>query len=479
MAPSSSPPPRPSVLLVGHGSARSAVSAEPLLALADALRAQGFEEVRTAFWKEETFLHQALDTVRGTRVVVLPVFLAEGYFTGAVVPRELGLAYGPNPLEGRDVRLLRPVGTAPALAALVLDRARDAAAAHHALMTDALLVVLGHGTTTDPSSERAVRAVCARLAEYPEVRSVVPAFIDQPPRVADAVAEARAPVVVVVPFLMAEGWHGGITVPRELAGAVAARGGQARPPRVIYAEPVGTHPGIASIAEVLLQEGGGGAPPAGEPTRTPPPLAQAERALVERLSRGAARLLQVHIAGAEEGWELRHAADADADRGELVDVPHAAALERRMRLDAVGAHRPLRTAADLPRGWRHRARSAPALGDALVALYGPALTHWHRGTIGALTPASFRATAARQTGMYARLAGIGRAEVETGIGRVCDGRPCLRRRLWSVEDGPAPAGGHEGIGEDDLVVPCPAPCPVLLTAVLELAGDPDVESEPD
>lgn len=483
MAPAPSPH-RPAVLLVGHGSARSAVSAEPLLALADALRVQGFEEVRTAFWKEETFLHQALDTVRGTKVVVLPVFLAEGYFTGAVVPRELGLAYGPNRLDGRDVHLLRPVGAAPALAALVLDRALDAAGAHAELGMDTLLVVLGHGTTSDPSSERAVRAVCARLAEYPEVKSVVPAFIDQPPRVADVVTGARASVVVVVPFLMAEGWHGGVTVPQDLARASAGAGldEPGRPPRVIYAEPVGTHPGIATIAEVLLREGAGGAaPPAGDPGRTSTPLAQAERTLVEHLSRrGAIRLLQVHVAGTDDGWELRHAADADADREELVAVADAPALERRTRLDSAGAHRPLRTAADLPRGWRLRARSAPALGDALVALYGPALTHWHRATIGALAPASFRAAAARQTGMYARLGQIGRAAVEAGIARVCDGRPCLRRRLWDVEEGPMPDAGRDDIaGGGDLIVPCPAPCSILLTTVLELAGDPDVEREPD
>src|SRR4051812_18238511 len=109
------------VLLVGHGSTRGGAPAEPLLALADALRDRGVGEVRTAFWKEEPFLHQALDAVRGAPVVVLPVFLAEGYFSRTVVPRELGLAYGRNRVDGRPVRLLPPLGTAPELADLVVE----------------------------------------------------------------------------------------------------------------------------------------------------------------------------------------------------------------------------------------------------------------------------------------------------------------------------------------------------------------------
>ena len=65
------PPDHPAVILVAHGSARSGASAEPVLALARALRGRGFPEVRTAFWKEEPFLHQALETTRSPVVVVL------------------------------------------------------------------------------------------------------------------------------------------------------------------------------------------------------------------------------------------------------------------------------------------------------------------------------------------------------------------------------------------------------------------------
>src|SRR5688572_16940931 len=143
--------PQPGVILVAHGSARSGESAHPVLALARELGRRGFPEVRTAFWKEEPFLHQALDATRSTQLVVLPVFLADGYFARVVVPRELGLRYGDNPLGRRSARLLPPLGADPALDDLVLERAH-ARLPHRTDPADAALVVLGHGTPSDPGS---------------------------------------------------------------------------------------------------------------------------------------------------------------------------------------------------------------------------------------------------------------------------------------------------------------------------------------
>ena len=48
-------------------------------------------KVRTAFWKEEPQLHYAFDLVESPEVFAVPVFMADGYFTDRVVPRELGL----------------------------------------------------------------------------------------------------------------------------------------------------------------------------------------------------------------------------------------------------------------------------------------------------------------------------------------------------------------------------------------------------
>ncbi|HEX6199100.1 MAG TPA: CbiX/SirB N-terminal domain-containing protein, partial [Thermoanaerobaculia bacterium] len=169
----------PGVLLVAHGSARSGASAEPVLALARDLRRRGFEEVRCAFWKEEPFLHQALRMVAGEAVAVLPVFLAEGWFSRTVVPRELGLRPGANRLpDGRAALLLPPLGTAPELADVVVARAREAVPDATDL-AGALVVVAGHGTPRDPGSAGTVLHLCRRLAGSAPFGRTLPAFLDE------------------------------------------------------------------------------------------------------------------------------------------------------------------------------------------------------------------------------------------------------------------------------------------------------------
>ena len=455
---------RPGVILVAHGSSRSGDSAQPVLALARALAHRGFPEVRTAFWKEETFLHQALDAARSRRLVVFPVFLAEGYFSRVVVPRELGLPYGDSDLGVRTVRLLPPLGADPALDRLVVDRARTALTGR-APAGEAELVVLGHGTPSDPGSADAVLATCARLCESSGFTRVAPAFIDQEPRLEQALAEAGPDrVVVVVPFLIAPGFHGGETVPQELAAAGAGR----RP--LVYAEPIGTHPELVDVVGRLLLSAGIAEPRVSAPAE--PPLTALRSVLRERIAEErAVAFLQVQIRRrADDAYAIRHLSDANvrAEDAGLLDLPNTDALTALARRDGDGAHRPLRTAPDLPSGWRHEARGVHALVEALVALYGPAVVHWYLGDRGRLRVREFVEVAARQTGIYAELPLLEPAAVADGVRRVCD-RGCLRTRLWEVPGAPArnAPGEHEGSDRGArLVVPCPAPCPILLSVLL-------------
>ena len=462
--------PRPGVILVAHGSARSAASAEPILALAEALRSRGFPEVRSAYWKEEPFLHQALELTRSSTVVVLPVFLAEGYFSHTVVPRELDLHYGDNDVGDRRVHLLPPLAAADALAEIVEARAQEAAPPGDGTSA-AALVVLGHGTPRDPGSADTVLDVCACLARGAKFARVAPAFIDQEPRVENVLQDARETLILLVPFLVAPGWHGGTTVPRELdLGDDSARhGGQ----RIIYTEPVGTHPAFVELAEALLLD----AVPTTDLERVgsaTPPLSLLESVFEERLARSPAVVLIQVMIRAEGGGvhELRHVDDDGVDPAHLADIATGSALGRLTRHRGDGGHRPLRTAADLPLGWRLRTAGIRELVEALVEIYGPALVHWYLGETGGLTSASFREAAARQTGMYAMLAQVEAPAIEAGISRICDGFPCLRTRLWGVGDSPAREDGrHEGGTVDRLVVPCPRPCPILLSGVVEVAAE--------
>lgn len=188
---------RRALLLAGHGSHLDARSGETVRLHARRLAARAaFDEVLTGFWKEEPALARALDGCRADEVVVVPVFMAGGYFVNEVVPAELELA------GARALRLARPLGAHPLLAEAIVARALEAGAG-----ADGAVFALGHGHPRDPRSARALRAQVGRVRATGRFARVEAVFTDQAPR-ADAIpalADGRA--ATVVPFFAAAGWH--------------------------------------------------------------------------------------------------------------------------------------------------------------------------------------------------------------------------------------------------------------------------------
>ena len=83
-----------SLILLGHGSHLNADSSEAVRGHAAAVRATHlFDEVLEASWKEEPSLREALGLAQFCDVTAVPLFVSEGYFTGTVIPRELGLEW--------------------------------------------------------------------------------------------------------------------------------------------------------------------------------------------------------------------------------------------------------------------------------------------------------------------------------------------------------------------------------------------------
>ncbi|MXZ89043.1 MAG: hypothetical protein F4Z07_09435 [Dehalococcoidia bacterium] len=225
------------LVLAGHGSHLNARSSEAVRAHARVLAGDGgWDEVLVAFWKEEPSLSRALDGCTATDVTVVPVFMSEGYFTGEVIPAEMGLDGPLTRREGRTIRCTRPVGVHPALAGLVVARALEAGASE-----DDALFVLGHGTLRNAGSASAVQEQVERLRATGPFKEVAAVFTDQDPNIASVPALAGERNAVVVPFFASEGWH---------VGQVAANGARA----IRYTEPVGTHPGIAAVIRDLALE---------------------------------------------------------------------------------------------------------------------------------------------------------------------------------------------------------------------------------
>jgi sirohydrochlorin cobaltochelatase len=135
------------LLLVGHGSHLNADSSAPVRQHAAAIRRLGlFDEVSVGFWKEEPSLSRALDPFESNEITVVPVFISAGYFTNEVIPREMGLTGELTEIRGKTVRYTPPIGSRPALANVIIQRAREAGA-----QPGDTLAVLGHGTPATPT----------------------------------------------------------------------------------------------------------------------------------------------------------------------------------------------------------------------------------------------------------------------------------------------------------------------------------------
>jgi sirohydrochlorin cobaltochelatase len=173
------------------------------------------------------------------------MFLADGFFAREVLPEALGLR-GPITQLGEQTVFYRPpVGVHPAMATLTLRRAlvRELDADER---SRAALVIVGHGTLRNAESARAVRVLCERIRRRARFAIIEPAYLDEPPLVAAVVAALPHRNIVVVPYLLSEGWHTRRTIPDALQ--LSARRTDSAGRVIWYTPAVGTHAQLARVA---------------------------------------------------------------------------------------------------------------------------------------------------------------------------------------------------------------------------------------
>lgn len=473
------------LLLVGHGSHYSLDSSRPVHELARRARAaRDFAEVRVAFWKEEPFLHHAFHLIESETVLVVPIFTSVGYFTDQVVPRELGIEGSLVEKDGRVVRYLPPIGSRPEMVDIVLDRGREALEGRGKLApSEATLVVLGHGTDEHAESGGATLDLAARLARESEYASVVPAFLDQRPTLAEVLAEVRTRGAVVVPFFVSEGWHVGTTIPRDLARAT--EGGAAGDRWIAYAKPVGTHPDVyavvADLARGAWKELGGRAPGRanegreGRGGRAAPSVQQAKAWFIRWVesAHGPRSFLQTAVWADPGGrFEVRHERDVSAPAEKLRAFTDPRAALDIAKATEDGGPRPLRTSPDLKGGWRFVELDGRGLWEVYANLYPGAPVHVFLHGRGELPVVPFEVAAGRQTGIYAGVGRLQGPELASLVERRC-GSGCLRVPVW---DRSAP--GTEPFTtrvRSGAYVACNQPCSLLISearSTLDPSGTP-------
>ena len=457
------------LVLVGHGSQRHPDSSAPLFAHAERIRERGiFEEVHTAFWKEEPALWDVRHVVEADVAYVVPALTSEGYFADEVFPRELGVGYresGSSPWQP-ELRYAEPVGTHESMTDVLADRVEGAI---EGPASEVGVAVVGHGTERNANSAAATERHAAALSERDEYAEVTALFLDEAPFVADVIDHLDADELVVVPFFVADGYHASRDVPDAMGhpgiGQTATVSGRT----VHYTGAVGTEP---SLADVLIER----AIEAGATNRSgrrPDDGSQSKRAFVEWVdaSTTGRKWGELVVAGDPDGYELRHREDATTSRDTLETVHSPAALRQRVRHEDHGRYRPLAGAATLPTGWVHRAADAAELARAIRTVYPASVEHWYRELTGDLRVTDVEETVRRQTGVYGELDGLDQNELAAATEAVCG--TCARRRRW-VADVDEPRGEPRG------EIPCREACPFFLTATHAfLESDGEAADEPD
>ncbi|GIW19533.1 MAG: hypothetical protein KatS3mg064_2690 [Tepidiforma sp.] len=119
--------PDDALVVLGHGTRRDSESEKNVYAMAGLVAQRGcFAECGVAFIDQEPGMLTMLDRFRAPRLFVVPLFIAEGWHVGETIPADLALDGPETRRGGRVVHYTPPVGTHPALAAVVTDLAREA-----------------------------------------------------------------------------------------------------------------------------------------------------------------------------------------------------------------------------------------------------------------------------------------------------------------------------------------------------------------
>ncbi|BDS05046.1 hypothetical protein NT6N_00860 [Oceaniferula spumae] len=198
------------LLILGHGSSKHPESSASVRMHTEVLRERGdFAEVHCAFLKEEPFIADALDKIEAENICIVPDFLAEGYFTRQVIPELLKLDQQPE-----TVRYCPPVGTNDMMQQLIEMAAMADMKDWKPEQTSLLLV--GHGSTKNSKSKQTLLDHIEALKQTSPFAQITDVWLEEAPFVQDWQQFVTEKQVLVLPFLLSNGQHGGWDIPAEL-----------------------------------------------------------------------------------------------------------------------------------------------------------------------------------------------------------------------------------------------------------------------
>ena len=121
------PPGRTALVLLGHGTDLNKSSGGVVYWNAERIRDRNLHDlVEVGFLDQKPEIGEAVDSVDAENVILIPVFIAEGWHTKETIPEDLGLTgeVTRRP-DGKTIFYGAPVGTHPSMAELIVARARE------------------------------------------------------------------------------------------------------------------------------------------------------------------------------------------------------------------------------------------------------------------------------------------------------------------------------------------------------------------
>ena len=117
---------RRAMALLGHGTDRNQQSSEVIYLNADRIRERGvYDRVDVGFLDQNPEIGEVIESVQAEHVVLIPVFVAEGWHTKETIPEDLELTGRITRRPQKTIYYGAPVGTHPSMAALISARARE------------------------------------------------------------------------------------------------------------------------------------------------------------------------------------------------------------------------------------------------------------------------------------------------------------------------------------------------------------------
>ena len=116
---------RTALVLLGHGTDLNANSGGVIYLNAERIRERKiYDAVEVGFLDQQPEIAGVVESVAARNVILIPVFIAEGWHTRETIPEDLGLSGQVTSRADRTIFYGAPVGTHPSMANLIVARAR-------------------------------------------------------------------------------------------------------------------------------------------------------------------------------------------------------------------------------------------------------------------------------------------------------------------------------------------------------------------